>query len=104
MRKELTDEQVRVTARLPKPLYDALCAQIRTRYRWHNDGRISLFIRYALQHYLTCPTLIAAKDEDEAYQAWLDACPPPKDLREVLSDALRAVPRHREQKAEGDTV
>jgi hypothetical protein len=73
MRKELGDEQVRVTARLPQPLYDELCALMRTRYGWRGSGHISLVIRYALLHYLACPERSAAADEHAAYMDWLAA-------------------------------
>ena len=65
--KELGDEQVRVTVRLPQGLYDAVRATRRQRWGW-GARNISLIIRDALQHYLTCPACRQA--DQDARQAW----------------------------------
>jgi hypothetical protein len=69
MRKELGDDQLQVTTRLPRALYDELEAVGREEL-WTVRG-ISELIRHALLHYLDCPERPLAAVEREAYQQWL---------------------------------
>jgi hypothetical protein len=68
MRKELGDDQVRVTTRLPRALYAELEAI--GREHWTVRGTSEL-IRHALLHYLDCPDRHLAAVEREAYKQWL---------------------------------
>ena len=65
--KELGDEQVRVTVRLPQGLYDAVRATRRQRWGW-GAWNISLIIRDALQHYLTLQHRLANISPDLGIQ------------------------------------
>ena len=54
MRKRESEDHVRLTIRLPRPLYDAMHATVRKRFpQWgQTDSRL---IRAALRHYIACP-------------------------------------------------
>jgi hypothetical protein len=54
MRKELGDDQIRITVRLPRQLYEDFQAEIRQLWGWGGPG-ISYPLRCALQHFLACP-------------------------------------------------
>jgi hypothetical protein len=73
MRKELGDEQVRVTVRLPQALYDDLVGRHRI-YRYTGTGYISDMVRRAVRHYLACPDLQRAEAEAKTAleQGWAD--------------------------------
>jgi hypothetical protein len=73
MRKELGDEQVRVTVRLPQALYEDLVGPHR-RYRYTGTGYLSDMVRRAVSHYLTCPDLQRAEAEVKTAleQGWAD--------------------------------
>jgi metal-responsive CopG/Arc/MetJ family transcriptional regulator len=73
MRKELGDEQVRVTVRLPQALYDDLVGSHRL-YRYTGTGSISDMVRRAVRHYLACPDLQRAEAETKTAleQGWAD--------------------------------
>ena len=55
MRKELGEDQIRVTVRLPHRLYDALMAVQRARYGEGLQPRVGALLRHAIRHYVACP-------------------------------------------------
>ena len=75
-RKELGDDPVRITVRLPADLYAAVLPTRRRRFRW--EGDISAVVRHALEHMLECPEHDAlehakmAMDEARRLQALQD--------------------------------
>jgi hypothetical protein len=56
MPKELSDDQVRITVRLPAALYEDLVGPGR-RYYHTGKGALSCMVRRAIQHFLDCPDL-----------------------------------------------
>jgi hypothetical protein len=79
MRKELGDEQIRVTVRLPQALYDELVGPGR-QYRHTGSRSVSDMCRRAIVHYLQCPDL--QRTEAEAREAY--------EQREAISQATIA--------------
>jgi len=67
MRKELGEEPIRVTVRLPRTLYDDLVGPQR-RYYSTGLGSISAVIRKALLHFLACPDLHRAEADASAVE------------------------------------
>jgi hypothetical protein len=89
MPKELGDDHIRVTVRLPQPLYDELCAIRRARYGW-GSGNIGTLIRYALLHYLDCPERLRPEDEHDAYMQWLAAHQQPPTVHPHVTPARQS--------------
>jgi len=72
---QLSDDQIRVTVRLPRALYDEL-AGISRHYRHTQGGPLSALVRKAIIHFLSCPELqqaeAAARAEAEAQSTRID--------------------------------
>jgi hypothetical protein len=62
MRKELGEDQIRVTVRLPHRLYDALMAVQRARYGEGLQPRVGPLLRHAIRHYVACPGRFREED------------------------------------------
>lgn len=71
MRKELGDDQVRVTVRLPRRLYDALLAVQRARYGGELEPRVGSLLRHALRHYVACPDRFREEEAERAAALYL---------------------------------
>jgi hypothetical protein len=69
MRKELGDEQVRITVRLPRRLYDALLAVQRARYGGGLEPRVGVLLRHAIRHYVACPDRFRKEEADRGSSA-----------------------------------
>jgi hypothetical protein len=65
MPKELSDDQVRITVRLPAALYEDLVGPGR-RYYHTGKGALSCMVRRAIQHFLDCPDLQRAEADARA--------------------------------------
>ena len=67
MRKAFGADQVRVTVRLPRDLYEELC-RARPALGVGNSGFLSRVLRAALRHFLDCKTLQPARNKRRAAQ------------------------------------
>ena len=65
MPKHLSNDQVRITVRLPLALYEDLVG-VHRRYRYTSTGYISDVVRRALRHFLNCPDLRRAEADARA--------------------------------------
>jgi|SRR5262249_26003998 len=63
-RKELSNDQVRITVRLPAALYDSLMDG--RRFRHTGSNYLSHIVRKALEHTLVCPERLREEEEARA--------------------------------------
>jgi len=70
MRKELGDDQVRITVRMSREMYQALRTVARERWGWGSPGAGAL-IRDALRHYVACPDRFREADAERAARLFL---------------------------------